>query len=154
MDNHKNIQLRERDVTPTREVLEQVLGNSYIAYEMLQDALPDLEMEQDWKWYTPHKVWCAKGQYFWTSARGTRKEKVLYWLHVYEGYFNVAVWFKEKNRDEVLKSNVSQKTKQMIYDAKTEMGMPTFPVVFKVTSPEELDDIYTLIDCKKKLEAK
>jgi len=153
MDNHKGLQLKERDVTPTSEVLEKVLADSYIAYEIFQDMLPALEMEQNWMWYTPHKVWCAKGQYFWVTPRGTRKEKVLYWLHVYEGYFNVAVWFKEKNRDEVLKSDVNAKTKQMICDAKTEMGLPTFPVVFKVTTPDSLADIRTLIECKKKIEA-
>jgi len=154
MNNHEGLQLREYGVTPTREVLEKVLAGSYTAYETFQDKLPELEMEQDWKWYTPHKVWCAKGQYFWTTTRGTRKEKVLYWLYVYEGYFNVAVWFKEKNRAEVLKAKVSEKTKQVIRDAKTEMGLPTFPVVFKVTTEECLSDIYTLINCKKNLEGK
>lgn len=154
MDNHEGLQLRERDVMPTREVLEQVLADSFVVYEIFQDALPDLEMEQDWQWYTPHKSWYAKGQYFWTSIRGVKKEKTLYWLYVYEGYFSVAVWFKEKNRTEVLKTNVSEKTKQMIRDAKTEMGLPTFPVLFKVTTTESLADIYTLIDCKKKIEGK
>ena len=38
----------------------------------------------------------AKGQCFWTTRRGTKKEKVLYWLYVYKGCFNVTVWFKEK----------------------------------------------------------
>ena len=154
MDTKEGLELRERDVTPTREVLEQVLKDSYIAYETLQDALPGLEIEQDWIWYTPHKAWYAKGLYFWTSARGTRKEKVLYWIYFYEGYFNLAVWFKEKNRDEILKANVSEKTKEMIRDAKTVMGQPTFPALFKVTSTEILNYIYTLIDCKKRLEGK
>ena len=154
MDNREGLQLREHDVIPNREVLEQVLLDSYIAYEIFQDALPNLEMEQNWQWYTPHKVWCAKGQYFWTSVRGLKKEKVLYWLYVYEGYFNVTVWFKEKNRTEVLKTDVSEKTKQMIRDAKTEIGLPTFPVLFKVTSTELLTDIYKLIECKERIEVK
>ena len=154
MDNREGLQLRERDVTPTREILEQVLADSYTAYEIFQDALPGLEMEQDWQWYTPHKAWYAKGQYFWTSTRGTRKEKNLYWLYVYDGYFCVAVWFKEKNRTEVLKADVSEKTKQIIREAKTEMGLPTFPVLFDVTTTELFADIYTLIDCKKRIEGK
>ena len=153
MDNHEELQLREHDVTPTTDVLEQVLADSYIAYEILQDALPDLEMEQNWQWYTPHKVWCAKGQYFWTSSRGIRKEKVLYWLYVFKDYFNVTVWFKESNRDIVLDANVSEETKQIILNAKTEMGC-TFPVLFKVTTQESLFDIYTLINLKKQIEAK
>lgn len=151
MDNHKELRLKERDVIPTSEVLKQILASSYTSYETLQDALHDLDMEQNWMWYTPHKVWCAKGQYFWTTIRGTRKDKVLYWLYVCEGYFNVTVWFKEKNRSEVLKLDVSSKTKQIIRNAKTVIGS-TFPVAFKVTNKESLADIYKLMDCKKKLE--
>jgi len=111
-----------------------------------------LEMEQEWQWYTPHKAWFAKGQHWWTTARGTRKEKNLYWLYVYEGYFSVAVWFKEKNREEVLRTDVTEKTKQLIRDAKTMGKMPTFPVVFDITTVEPLADIYTLLDCKKRIE--
>ena len=152
MNDHEKLRLRDPEVTPTSEVLEQTLGGSYAAYEAFQDALPDLEIEQEWQWYTPHKAWFAKGQYFWTTTRGAKKEKNLYWLHVYEGYFSVAVWFKEKNRAEVLMADVSEKTKQLIRDAETMGKMPTFPAVFDITTVEPLTDIYTLLDCKKRLE--
>lgn len=154
MNEHEELQLRERNVVPTREVLEQVLSDSYIAYETFQDTLFDLDIEQNWQWYTPHKVWCAKGQCFWTTRRGTKKEKVLYWLYVYKGSFNVTVWFKEKNRAQVLTADVSEKTKQIVSDAKPVMNASTFPVMFKVTTTEVLADIYTLINCKKRIEAK
>jgi len=154
MDSHEGLQLRERDLIPISEVLEQVLADSYNAYEIFQEALPDLEIEQNWQWYTPHKVWCAKGQYFWTSTRGTRKEKTLYWLHVFDGYFKVAVWFKEKNRDVVINANVSEKTKEIVYNTKSVMNECTFPVVFDVTTEESLIDIYKLIELKKKIEGK
>jgi len=152
MNDHEKLRLRDPEITPTSEVLEQTLGGSYAAYEAFQDALPGLEIEQEWQWYTPHKAWFAKGQHFWTTPRGTRKEKNLYWLHVYEGYFSVAVWFKEKNRAEVLMADVSEKTKQLIRDAETMGKMPTFPVVFDISTSEPLADIYTLLDCKKRLE--
>jgi len=150
--NHDKLQLRESVITPTCEILEQVLGDSYTAYKALQDALPNLEIEQEWQWYTPYKAWFAKGQHRWTTPRGTNKEKNLYWLHVFEGYFNVAVWFKEKNRVEILKADVSEKTRQLICDAQTMGKLPTFPVEFSITTTEPLADICTLLDCKKKLE--
>jgi hypothetical protein len=114
--------------------------------------MPSLDIEQEWQWYTPHKAWFAKGQHFRTTPRETRKEKNLYWLHVYEGTFSVAVWFKEKNRAEVLCADVSERTKQLIRSAKTMGKMPTFPVVFDVTKAEQIADICALIDCKKKIE--
>jgi len=147
--NHKNIQLRDPDLLPTSAILEQVLGDSYPAYEAFLENLPLLEIEQDWQWYTPYKAWFAKGQHWWTTTRGTRKEKTLYWLHVFEGYFSVAVWFKEKNRVEALGADVSKNTKQLISDADTMGKMPTFPVIFDITTTEPLADVYALLECKK-----
>ena len=153
MNDHKNLQLKDAEVAPNSEMLEQVLsGSSYAAYETFQDALPSLCIEQEWQWYTPHKAWFARGQYRWTSSRGALKEKTLYWLYVYDGYFSVAVWFKEKNRLKALTTGVSEKTKQLIKNAKTMGKMPTFPVVFDINTTEPLADIYTLIDCKKRVE--
>ena len=152
MDNREKLRLREPGASPTSNVVEQTLGESYTAYEIFQEALPNLEIEQEWQWYTPYKAWFAKGQHFWTTPRGAKKEKNLYWLYVYEGYFSVAVWFKEKNRAEVLKAEVSEKTKRLIRDAKTMGKLPTFPVVLDITTAEPLTDIYTLLDCKKRLE--
>ena len=151
-ERHEMLRLKDRDVMPTSELLELTLGNSYTAYEIFQEELPGLEIEQEWQWYTPHKAWFARGQYFWTTQRGTHKEKTLYWLYVYEGFFSVAVWFKEKNRTEALHANVSEKTRQLIHDAKTMGKMPTFPVVFDITTTEPLADICTLIECKKRTE--
>jgi len=152
MDNHEKLRLRDPVEMPTSAVLAQALGDSYVAYETFQEGLLNLEIEQAWQWYTPYKAWFAKGRHWWTTPRGARKEKNLYWLHVFEGYFSVAVWFKEKNRAEVLKASVREKTQQMIRDAKTMGKMPTFPVVFDVTAFEALADIYALIECKKRLE--
>ena len=146
MNNTDELQLRDPDVTPTNKVLGQILGSSYAAYETFQDALPNLEIEQVWQWYTPHKAWFARGQHKWTTPRGTKKEKTLYWLYVYEGYFSVAVWFKEKNRMEALNADVSEKTKHLILDGETMGKMPTFPVIFDINTTEPLADIFTLIE--------
>ncbi|MCL2564730.1 MAG: DUF3788 domain-containing protein [Defluviitaleaceae bacterium] len=152
MNNHEKLQLREPEIMPNSAILEQILGDSYAAYEAFQKALPDLEIEQQWQWYKPYKAWFAKGQYFWITPRGTKKEKNLYWLHVFDGYFSVAVWFKEKNRIEILKAGISEKTKELICDADTMGKLPTFPVVFDVSTSEFLADIYELIECKKRIE--
>ena len=152
MDKNEMLRLRDPSATPTSEILEQTLGESYTAYETFQEELPNLDIEQEWQWYTPYKAWFARGQHWWTTPRGINKEKTLYWLHFYEGFFSVAVWFKEKNRYEVMKANVSEKTKQLILDAQTHGKMPTFPVILDITTVEPLFDVYALIDCKKRLE--
>ena len=152
MINHDNLRLRDPNITPTSEVLAQTLGDSYAAYEIFQDALSGLEIEQDWQWYTPHKAWFAKGQHFWTTPKGTKKAKNLYWLHVFDGCFSVTVWFKEKNRAEILRANVSEKTNQLIRNAETAGKVPTFPVVFDINTAEPIADLCAMIDCKKLFE--
>jgi hypothetical protein len=153
MNNNEKLRLREREVLPTEEVLKQALCDSYAAYETFLKALPGLDIVQEWMWYTPNKAWFARGQYCGTTPHGkVKKEKTLYWLHVFEGYFCVVVWFKEKNRMEALNAGVSEKTQHLIFDGATMGKMPTFPVVFNISNVEPLDDIYTLIDCKKRIE--
>ena len=152
MEKHDNLQLRDQRVAPTSDVLELTLGKSYGAYTAFLEGLPGLEIEQQWQWYTPHKAWFARGQHRWTTSRGTQKEKTLYWLHVFEGSFDVVVWFKEKNRMEALSANVSEKAQQLIIEAKTAGKMPTFPVAFDITTTQPLADVFALIECKKRLE--
>ena len=78
---------------------------------------------------------------------------MLYWLHVYEEHFCVAIWFKEKNRTEILNADVSEETRQLIREAKEwSCKMPTFPVIFDITMSVPIDDIRVLIDYKKRLE--
>jgi len=153
MDNHDNLRLKDPIITPTMAILAETLDSaSYAAYEALQAALPALELEQEWQWYTPSKAWFGRGWHRWTTKRGTKKEKTLYWLHVFEGFFSVAVWFKEKNRIEALTADVSENTRQLISSTSTMGNVPTFPVVLDITTTELLPDVYALIECKKRLE--
>lgn len=152
MKEHESLQLKNSAAPPTREALELVLGKSYAAYEALQDALPQMEIEQAWQWYMPYKAWFAKGQYAWTTPRGARKEKNVYWLHVYAGYCSVAIWFKEKNRNALLCGNLREELKQKIADAETIGKVPTFPVIFDICNSEVLADVCALLECKKHLE--
>ena len=37
MSNHEKLQLKDPEEVPTSEMLEQILGSSYTAYEAFQD---------------------------------------------------------------------------------------------------------------------
>ena len=154
MRNNEKLQLRDQNTPPTNEILAKVMGNSYNAFETFKDSLPDMNIEHDWQWYTPHKAWFGRGQHWWTTPRGANKEKTLYWLHVFEDYFNIVVWFKEINRKELLKTDVNEKTKQLITDSETYGKVATFPVTIAIFTPDSLCDILILIECKKRLECK
>lgn len=155
MSKYDNLRLKECEEVPTYELLEKILGESFETYEIFQEALASFEIEQDWQYYACScKSWMARGQYRWTTPRGTSKEKTIYWLSAWDGFFKVMIWFLEKNRNEILKENLSEETKQKICDAKTLGKMNTFPLEFEMTSAKPLADIYSLIRCKKQLEAK
>ena len=152
--NYEKLRLREPGTEPTDEVLKSILGASYGAYTTFLGALAGLELENEWKFYNCScKSWLARGVYRWTTPRGAKKEKNLYWLSAWDGYFKVAVWFLDKNRGEVLKLNTSEQTKKLIRDAKTLGKMMTFPVECDITTAGALADVYALIKCKKNLEA-
>jgi len=155
MDKEK-IRLTDPNVSPTEEVLKDAPGESYNAYTTFVDGLSNIDLEQIWQYYPCFcgKAWMARGSYKWTTPRGANKEKNIYWLSAWDGYFSIAVWFKEMNRMEILKANVSEETKQIIRTAKI-FGpkMQTFPVEFNVRTTEQLADVYELIRWKKKLEA-
>ena len=151
---YEKLRLREQEIFPSQEVLEKILGESFNAYKTFQDTLEQFELEQLWQFYPCFcgKAWMARGSFKWTTPRGANKEKNIYWLSAWEGYFKVAIWFKEKNRMEILKSDLSEGTKRIIRDAKTMGKLMTFPVEFDVDNIEPLADIYELIRHKKELE--
>lgn len=153
MSSYENLRLKESEIVPTYELLEKILDSSFDTYKTFQDELADLQLEQEWKYYNCScKSWMARGQYRWTTARGTNKEKTIYWLSAWDGYFKVVIWFLAKNRHEILKENLSKTIRQTILDAKTLGKLNTFPVEFDVRTDEFLSDIYLLIKCKKELE--
>jgi len=150
--NDCQLMLRSKEIFPTEDLLQEILKSSFDTYMQFRESLEDVELEQEWHWFSPHKVWAGRGQYRWITTRGTEKEKTLYWLYVNQGCFTVEVWFLEKNRSIILNSDVSNETKQLIRDGKTWDGLNTFPVTFKISTPEPLKDLFTLIKHKKTLE--
>jgi len=154
----ENLRLREPDIFPTAEVLAKTLGKeNNLVYKAFQEELGKLGIEKEWKYYPSPmcgKCWLAQGKYRHTTPRGAKKEKTIFWFSVWDGYFVVAIWFLEQNRAEILDADVSDKTKQLIRNAKLfSQKMKTFPLEFKVADATQLADICTLIKCKKRLEA-
>ena len=45
MNQSENLRLRDPEIMPTDEVLEHALGESYVAYGVLQQALHGLDIE-------------------------------------------------------------------------------------------------------------
>ena len=80
--------LRNKELYPTEEVLQKVLMDSIQAYNQLVTTIAELQAEMIWRYYNDGKAWLCKVQH---------KNKTIFWLSVWDGYFKTTFYFTEKN---------------------------------------------------------
>ena len=82
--------LSEQEIIPTEEVLKDVLGNGYRAFEELINAIttPELGLIPEWNYYKDGKSWLCKVCY---------KKKTIFWLSVWDKFFKICFYFTEKH---------------------------------------------------------
>lgn len=80
--------LRDKELYPTEEVLQKVLMDSIQAYNQLVTTIAELQAEMIWRYYNDGKSWLCKVQH---------KNKTIFWLSVWDGYFKTTFYFTEKN---------------------------------------------------------
>ena len=144
--------LRKPDIQPISDTISEALGEAYKAYVKFVGELETKDIQIDWRYYNDGKAWLAKGLYKWTGLRGGKNESTLFWLSIWEGFFKVTIYVPEKSRKEVLSLPIDDEAKQKIADSK-QMGkqLKFFPVVFELRSDEMFEEIYKLIDFKKRI---
>lgn len=141
--------LRDPNVQPTDEVFSAALGESYAAFLDFIEMIKDIDVKLSWRYYIDGKAWLAKGLHQWHSARGTAKEKTVFWLSVWEGFFKISIFFAERYRAEIQNLPLSDTTRKNIQDAKVMGKMKFFPLVFEVDSKAMFDDIRALAQYQK-----
>jgi len=143
--------LRDPEIAPTAEVVADGLGAANGAYVKFVEGLKRHDVSlMDWRYYNDGKAWLTKGEYKWTTPRGTNKVKPIFWLSIWEGFFRVTFFFASDVRGELLGLPLSQGAKKVIRDAKP-MGktMRFVPVVFDVKANKQLSDVYVLAEFRK-----
>lgn len=143
--------LREAEIEPTAEIIAQGLGKANNAYIEFMEEVKLHDIEVDWRYYKDGKSWLGKGLYKWTTSRGTPKEVTAFWLSIWDGFFRIGLIIAEKYRGDVMCLPLSDDTKKMIENSKQMGKMKVFSIGFDLCSNDLLNDIYTLIDFKKKL---
>ncbi len=104
----------------------------------------------DWRFYNDGKAWLSKGEYKWTTTRGTNKVKPLFWLSIWEGFFKISFNFKFETREELLNLSISDEAKDVISSAEVSgKTMKYIPVIFDVDDEKQLHDIYVLMQFRK-----
>lgn len=143
--------LRDPNIQPASDVIAAALGGQYAAYAQFLDMLAGLDVTPQWRYYNDGKAWLAKGLYKWKSVRGTDKEKTIFWLSIWDGFFRVSFFFAEKARSGLLGLTVGETAKRMIEHAKPMGKLRFFPLVFDVRSADLFSDLVVLIDYQKSI---
>lgn len=143
--------LRDPNSQPTNDVIAVALGEQYAAYTQFLGMLAGFDVTLQWRYYNDGKAWLAKGLYKWKSVRGTDKEKTIFWLSIWDGFFRVSFFFAEKVQLGLQGLAVGENTKRMIEDAKPMGKLKFYPIVFDVRSGDLFDDLGALIDYQKSI---
>jgi len=143
--------LRDPNIEPTSVVIAEGLGEAYETYSLFISELGSYDISlMDWRFYNDGKAWLTKGEYKWTTTRGTNKVKTVFWLSIWEGFFRVAFFFSTSVQAELQDLPISQETKELIKNAKP-MGktMKYLPVVMDIKTSRQLNDVYTIAQFRK-----
>ena len=130
---------KDKSIEPVDENLRLALGDSFSAYQTLVAKLADYEAELEWRFYKDGG-WLAKI---------THKKKTLIWGSPEEGYFVTSFGFAEKPhlRAGVLELDISDVLKNKLVS--TPSGK-YFSLAIDVYCEDDLDDVYKMIEYKKR----
>lgn len=151
MINEKIQLLRDPKISPTSEVIANVLKDSNDAYLNFLNRLLDYNINLEWRYYTDGKSWLGKGIYTSYGKRGGKKDITIFWLSMWDGFFKLTIYLSEKYRTDILDNIVSDEVKLKIKNSK-QLGktLKFFPIHFDVDKDTSLDNIFNVLDLKKK----
>lgn len=139
------------NIEPNEEIIASCLGNTNNIYKIFIKELNKNNISlMEWRYYKDGKAWLSKGEYKWTTSRGTNKIKTIFWLSIWEGFFKISFFFPYNMKEELLKLPISKDIKDLIKNINP-MGktMRFMPIIFNVNNDKQLDDILILANFKK-----
>ena len=139
----ENILLRDSEINPTNEVLENALGKDiFLVYEELIKIVTNAEfqLKPEWNFYKDGKAWLCKVTY---------KKKTVFWLSIWEKRIKTGFYFTEKTRLGIFSLQLNEKILQDFEETKT-VGK-FFPLVLDIDEKKQLEDLKEIIKYKKSL---
>lgn len=135
----ENPLLKDPDIFPSAEVLEEVLDKQYpVLKEFLNIAeSEEFKLHPEWRYYKDGKAWLCKI---------TLKKKTVIWLSVWADHFKVAFYFTEKTGAGIADLDIADSIKEFYLNHKSIGKLK--PLVVEVKKKAQLDDVRTLIRYK------
>jgi hypothetical protein len=134
--------LNDKNIPVTDEVLKQTLGGAYQAYSEMMKSITsdDYGLVPGWRYYNDGKAWLCKVVF---------KKKTIFWLSVWDGWFKTSFYLVERHLGGVFDLDIDESIKEELRNAKTFGTL--HPVVLRISKPEQLKDLLTLVGYKKGL---
>lgn len=83
MEGKKQL-FRDKNVKPTEQLIAESLDEGYVIYQRFIETVENEGISlMDWRYYQDGKAWLSKGEYKWTTTRGTNKVKPIFWLSMW-----------------------------------------------------------------------
>jgi hypothetical protein len=134
--------LREQQIFPTKEVLENALGDSYLIFEELIEIITNTKygLVPGWNYYRDGKAWLCKVCY---------KKKTVFWLSVWDKFFKTTFYFTEKNCSGIAELDIEENLKESFRCSKS-FGK-FMPLTININMKEQIKDVLRVIEYKKSL---
>jgi len=134
--------LREQQIYPTKEVLENVLGDSYLVFEELIEIITDAKygLVPQWNYYKDGKAWLCKVCY---------KKKTIFWLSVWDKFFKTTFYFTEKTSSGIADLDIEENLKQSFSRSKS-FGK-FIPLTINMNRKDQIMDLLKIMEYKKSL---
>ncbi|HEX3007896.1 MAG TPA: DUF3788 family protein [Bacteroidales bacterium] len=133
--------LKDPSVHPTDEIVFSHIGDKKILWEQLNNHISTerKDMSGEWRYYNDGKSWLF---------RGLKKDKVIFWTAVMEGYFRVTFYLSSKAESLVAESNLPEKIKT---DFEATRGAKFRSITLLMESEEDIENLKKLIEIKLKV---
>ena len=132
--------LREQEIFPSKEVLQDVLGEIYDVWTEMETRVTqsELSLTLDWNYYRDGKSWLCKV---------CHKKKTVFWLSVWKGCFKTTFFFLERHLKDIAELDISEQIKEEFCRMKPVGKL--LPMVINIDKQEQLVDLLKIVKFKK-----
>ena len=134
--------LRDQQIYPSKEVIENALGDSYLAFKALTEELSDgrQELTMEWRYYKDGHAWLCKV---------CHKKKTIFWLSVWDKYFKTTFYFTEKTAPGISELNIKEEVKEILSRSKPTGKL--IPLTISIKEKEQMADLLKIVEYKMSL---
>jgi hypothetical protein len=134
--------LKDPQQFPSKEILENILCESYPVFEELMETIShsSFGLDPGWNYYNDGKAWLCKVCF---------KKKTVFWLSVWDKFFKITFYFTEKNSEAISNLMIDENLKESFFQAK-HIGK-LIPMTLIMNDRLQIKDLLKIIEYKKSL---